>query len=138
NQMKKRTFKYVDYLWDDEVAQSFQDDQIKLFLYRSNLLGAALRITNYGGGNPSCRTMETDPLTGDEVEVMWIKGSGGDLGTLGRRGVAGLYVDKLHSLTNVYKGIEMEDEMVALFYHTLCDLASRAPSIDTPLHGLMS
>ncbi len=138
NQMKKRTFKYVDYLWDDEVAQSFQDDQIKLFLYRSNLLGADLRITNYGGGNTSCRTMETDPLTGDEVEVMWIKGSGGDLGTLGRKGIAGLYVDKLHSLKNVYKGIEMEDEMVALFYHTLYDLDSRAPSIDTPLHGLIS
>src|SRR5690606_37308050 len=136
--MKNRTFKYVDYLWDDEVAQSLQGDQVKLFLYRSNLLGADLRITNYGGGNTSCRTMEKDPLTGEEVEVMWIKGSGGDLGTLNRKGIAGLYVDKLHSLKNVYQGIEMEDEMVALFYHTLYDLDSRAPSIDTPLHGLIS
>lgn len=138
NQMKSRDFKYVDYLWDDEKAQSFQDDQVKLFLYRSNLLGADLRITNYGGGNTSCRTIEKDPLTNEDVEVMWIKGSGGDLGTLSRKGIAGLYVDKLHQLKNVYKGIEMEDEMVALFYHTLYDLDSRAPSIDTPLHGLIS
>src|SRR5690554_1500232 len=138
NQMKSRDFKYVDYLWDDEKAQSFQDDQVKLFLYRSNLLGADLRITNYGGGNTSCRTIEKDLLTNEDVEVMWIKGSGGDLGTLSRKGIAGLYVDKLHQLKNVYKGIEMEDEMVALFYHTLYDLDSRAPSIDTPLHGLIS
>lgn len=138
NQMKTRTFKYVDYLWDEEKVRSFQDDQIKLFLYRSNLLGADLRITNYGGGNTSCRTMENDPLNGEEVEVMWIKGSGGDLGTLDRNGIAGLYVNKLHSLKNVYEGIEMEDDMVALLYHTLYDLDSRAPSIDTPLHGLIS
>ena len=138
NQMKSGEFKYVDYLWDDEKARSFQDDQVQLFLYRSNLLGADLRITNYGGGNTSCRTIETDPLTGEQVEVMWIKGSGGDLGTLNRKGIAGLYVNKLHQLKNVYRGIEMEDEMVALLYHTLYDLDSRAPSIDTPLHGLIS
>lgn len=138
NQAKTRTFKYVDYLWDEDKAKSFQGDQVDLFLYRSNLLGADLRITNYGGGNTSCRTMEKDPLTGKEVEVMWIKGSGGDLGTLNRSGIAGLYVDKLHELKNVYKGIEMEDDMVALLYHTLYDLDSRAPSIDTPLHGLIS
>lgn len=138
NQMKSGDFKYVDYLWNDEKARSFQDDQVQLFLYRSNLLGADLRITNYGGGNTSCRTMETDPLTSEKVEVMWIKGSGGDLGTLNRKGIAGLYVHKLHQLKNVYRGIEMEDEMVALLYHTLYDLESRAPSIDTPLHGLIS
>ncbi len=138
NQAKTRTFKYVDYLWDKDKAQSYKGDQVELFLYRSNLLGADLRITNYGGGNTSCRTMENDPLTGKEVEVMWIKGSGGDLGTLNRTGIAGLYVDKLHELKNVYKGIEMEDDMVALLYHTLYDLDSRAPSIDTPLHGLIS
>ena len=138
NQAKTRTFKYVDYLWDEDKAKSFQGDQVDLFLYRSNLLGADLRITNYGGGNTSCRTMEKDPLTGKEVEVMWIKGSGGDLGTLNCSGIAGLYVDKLHELKNVYKGIEMEDDMVALLYHTLYDLDSRAPSIDTPLHGLIS
>ncbi len=137
NQAKTRTFTYVDYLWDDDKAQSYGDDQVKLFLYRSNLLGADLRITNYGGGNTSCRTMEKDPLTGEEVEVMWIKGSGGDLGTLDRKGIAGLYVDKLHDLKNVYTGMEMEDEMVALLYHCLYDLDSRAPSIDTPLHGLI-
>lgn len=137
-QMKNSKFQYVDYLWEDEKARSLGNDQVELFLYRSNLLGADLRITNYGGGNTSCRTIEKDPLTGEDVEVMWIKGSGGDLGTLNRKGIAGLYVDKLHSLKNVYKGIEMEDEMVALFYHTLYDLDSRAPSIDTPLHGLIS
>lgn len=138
NQANSMTFKHVDYLWDDEKARSMEGNEVELFLYRSNLLGADLRITNYGGGNTSCRTIEKDPLTGDEVEVMWIKGSGGDLGTLNRKGIAGLYVDKLHNLKSVYKGIEMEDEMVALLYHTLYDLDSRAPSIDTPLHGLIS
>ncbi|MBY5959642.1 bifunctional aldolase/short-chain dehydrogenase [Membranicola marinus] len=137
NQAETKKYKYVDYLWDKEKEESLGDDQVKLFLYRSNLLGADLRITNYGGGNTSCRTMEKDPLTGEEVEVMWIKGSGGDIGTLDRNGIAGLYVDKLHDLKNVYTGIDMEDEMVALLYHCLYDLDSRAPSIDTPLHGLI-
>ena len=131
------SFRYVDYLWDDAHAQKLQDDQIALLLYRSNILGADLRITNYGGGNTSCKTIEKDPLTGEETEVMWIKGSGGDIGSLKRNGLAGLYVDRLHALKNRYRGLENEDEMVGLFYHCLYDLDSRAPSIDTPLHAFL-
>lgn len=135
--MDTQTFRHVDYLWDEQKAAELAGDEVALFLYRSNILGADLRITNYGGGNTSCRTIEKDPLTGEEVEVMWIKGSGGDIGTLTRKGIAGLYVDRLRALKNVYRGLEHEDEMVALFYHCLYDLDSRAPSIDTPLHGLL-
>ena len=130
-------FKYVDYLWDDRKATELGDNQIELFLYRSNILGADLRITNYGGGNTSCKTIEKDPLTNEEVEVMWIKGSGGDIGTLTRDGIAGLYVNRLRELKNVYGGLEDEDRMVGLFNHCIYDLDSRAPSIDTPLHGLL-
>ncbi|GAK98018.1 predicted rhamnulose-1-phosphate aldolase [Nonlabens tegetincola] len=132
-----KTFKYVDYLWDDKKAASFGDNQVDLFLYRSNILGADLRITNYGGGNTSCRTIEKDPLTNEDVEVMWIKGSGGDIGTLNRSGIAGIYVDRLRDLKNVYGGLEDEDRMVGLFNHCIYDLNSKAPSIDTPLHGLL-
>jgi rhamnulose-1-phosphate aldolase/alcohol dehydrogenase len=133
----KPDFKYVSYLWDEAVAESLAGDEVGLLLYRSNLLGADLRLTNYGGGNTSCRTIETDPLTGEEVEVMWIKGSGGDIGTLKKSGLAALYVDRLRNLTNVYRGIEHEDEMVELFNHCIYDLNSKAPSIDTPLHGFL-
>jgi rhamnulose-1-phosphate aldolase/alcohol dehydrogenase len=133
----KPDFKYVSYLWDEAVAESLAGDEVALLLYRSNLLGADLRLTNYGGGNTSCRTIEKDPLTGDEVEVMWIKGSGGGIGTLTKSGLAALYVDRLRNLTNVYKGIEHEDEMVELFNHCIYDLNSKAPSIDTPLHGFL-
>ncbi len=130
-------FKYVSYLWDDAVAEKLAGDEVALLVYRSNLLGADLRLTNYGGGNTSCKVMAKDPLTGKEVEVMWVKGSGGDLGTMKRSGLAALYVDRLRSLTNVYRGIEHEDEMVELFNHCIYDLASKAPSIDTPLHGFL-
>ncbi len=131
------TFKYVDYLWDEAHAASLGDDQVALFLYRSNILGADLRITNYGGGNTSCKTMEKDPLTGKEVEVMWVKGSGGDIGTLTRKGIAGLYTERLRDLKKVYGGMADEDRMVGLFNHCIYDLDSKAPSIDTPLHGLL-
>lgn len=132
-----QSLKHVDYLWDDAKAKELAGDEVALLLYRSNILGADLRITNYGGGNTSCKTMEKDPLTGQEVEVMWVKGSGGDIGTLKRSGLAGLYVDKLRALENVYRGIEFEDEMVALFNHCIYDLDSKAPSIDTPLHSFL-
>lgn len=132
-----KTFKYVDYLWDETKAASFGDDQVALFLYRSNILGADLRITNYGGGNTSCKTIEKDPLTNEEVEVMWVKGSGGDIGTLTRKGIAGLYTERLRNLKNVYGGLADEDRMVGLFDHCIFDLNSKAPSIDTPLHGLL-
>ncbi|MEL6923486.1 MAG: bifunctional aldolase/short-chain dehydrogenase [Bacteroidota bacterium] len=135
--MATKSYKYVDYLWDDKHAKSLKNDQVALFLYRSNILGADLRITNYGGGNTSCKTMEKDPLTGETVEVMWVKGSGGDIGTLTRNGIAGLYTKRLRALKNVYRGIEHEDEIVPLYYHCLYDLDSRAPSIDTALHGLL-
>ena len=132
-----KTFKYVDYLWDESHAASLGDDQVALFLYRSNILGADLRITNYGGGNTSCKTIEKDPLTNEEVEVMWVKGSGGDIGTLTRKGIAGLYTERLRNLKNVYGGLADEDRMVGLFDHCIFDLESKAPSIDTPLHGLL-
>jgi len=130
-------FKHVSYLWDDTKAAELAGDEVALLIYRSNLLGADLRLTNYGGGNTSCKTIDKDPLTGNEVEVMWIKGSGGDIGTLKKSGLAALYVDRLRSLKNVYRGIEFEDEMVELFNHSIFDLNSKAPSIDTPLHGFL-
>jgi len=130
-------FKHVSYLWDESKAASMAGDEVALLVYRSNLLGADLRLTNYGGGNTSCKAMAKDPLTGKETEVMWVKGSGGDLGTMKRNGLAALYVERLRSLKNVYRGIEFEDEMVELFNHCIYDLASKAPSIDTPLHGFL-
>jgi rhamnulose-1-phosphate aldolase/alcohol dehydrogenase len=130
-------FKHVSYLWDHEKAAALEGDEVGLLIYRSNLLGADLRLTNYGGGNTSCKAMAKDPLTGAETEVMWVKGSGGDIGTLKKSGLAALYVDRLRSLKNVYRGLEFEDEMVELFNHCIYDLASKAPSIDTPLHGFL-
>jgi rhamnulose-1-phosphate aldolase/alcohol dehydrogenase len=137
NTVDTTTFKYVSYLWDEEVARSYGDDEVALLIYRSNLLGADLRLTNYAGGNTSCKVYQKDPLTGKEVEVMWVKGSGGDLGTLKKSGLAALYVDKLNSLKSIYRGLAHEDEMVALFNHCIYDLDSKAPSIDTPLHGFL-
>ncbi|MDB5153956.1 MAG: fabG 6 [Mucilaginibacter sp.] len=130
-------FKHVSYLWDDAKAAELAGDEVALLIYRSNLLGADLRLTNYGGGNTSCKVTDKDPLTGRDVEVMWIKGSGGDIGTLKKSGLAALYVDRLRSLKNVYRGIAHEDEMVELFNHSIFDLNSKAPSIDTPLHGFL-
>lgn len=130
-------FKHVSYLWDQEYAKTIAHDEVALLVYRSNLLGADLRLTNYGGGNTSCKAMAKDPTTGEEVEVMWVKGSGGDLGTMKRNGLAALYVERLRGLQKVYRGKEQEDEMVALFNHCIYDLDSRAPSIDTPLHGFL-
>jgi rhamnulose-1-phosphate aldolase/alcohol dehydrogenase len=130
-------YKHVSYLWDDAKAAEMAGDEVALFIYRSNLLGADLRLTNYGGGNTSVKIIDKDPLTGNNVEVMWIKGSGGDIGTLTKSGCAALYMDRLLALENVYQGIEKEDIMVELFNHCIFDLASKAPSIDTPLHGFL-
>jgi rhamnulose-1-phosphate aldolase/alcohol dehydrogenase len=132
-----KSFKHVSYLWDDAVAATMEGDEVALLVYRSNLLGADLRLTNYGGGNTSCKAMAPDPVTGRPTEVMWVKGSGGDLGTMKRNGLAALHVDRLRSLEGVYRGREHEDAMVALFNHCLFDLDSRAPSIDTPLHAFL-
>ena len=131
-----KTYQHVSYLWDEAKAAQLTNE-VDLFIYRSNLLGADLRLTNYGGGNTSVKIMDKDPLTGKEVEVMWIKGSGGDIGTLTKSGCAALYMDRLLALENVYEGIETEDKMVELFNHCIFDLASKAPSIDTPLHGFL-
>lgn len=130
-------FKYVSYLWDEAQAKACNNDQVQLLLYRSNLLGADLRLTNYGGGNTSCKVLQPDPLTTRDEKIMYIKGSGGDLGTLKRDGLAGLYLDKLQALKHIYRGLEFEDEMVALYNHCIFDLDSRAPSIDTPLHAFL-
>jgi rhamnulose-1-phosphate aldolase/alcohol dehydrogenase len=133
----KDSFKHASYLWDAAKADAMAGDEVALFIYRSNLLGADLRLTNYGGGNTSVKITDKDPLTGKETQVMWIKGSGGDIGTLKKSGCAALYMDRLLNLENVYRGIEQEDEMVELFNHCIFDLASKAPSIDTPLHGFL-
>ncbi|SMY06299.1 bifunctional rhamnulose-1-phosphate aldolase/short-chain dehydrogenase [Flavimaricola marinus] len=119
--------------WDDARAASMSESE-KL-LYRSNLLGSDKRITNYGGGNTSAKVMETDPLTGDTVEVLWVKGSGGDVGSIKMDGFATLYMDKLNALRGVYRGPEFEDEMVGFLPHCTFNLNPRAASIDTPLHA---
>ncbi|UTA68018.1 bifunctional aldolase/short-chain dehydrogenase [Emticicia sp. 21SJ11W-3] len=131
------TFNHVSYLWDHNKAAELANNEVDLFIYRSNLLGADLRLTNYAGGNTSCKITEADPLSGEPVEVMWVKGSGGDIGTLTRKGCANLYVDRLHTLKIRYRGLAFEDEMVGLFDHCLFDPKCAAPSIDTPLHGLL-
>lgn len=119
--------------WD--TAKSSGMTEAEKLLYRSNLLGSDKRITNYGGGNTSAKVMETDPLTGETVEVLWVKGSGGDVGSIKMDGFATLYMDKLRALKGIYKGVQMEDEMVGLLPHCTFNLNPRAASIDTPLHA---
>ncbi|GKY89861.1 bifunctional rhamnulose-1-phosphate aldolase/short-chain dehydrogenase [Sinisalibacter aestuarii] len=123
----------LENLWDDSRAASMSEPE-KL-LYRSNLLGSDKRITNYGGGNTSAKVMEKDPLTGETVEVLWVKGSGGDVGSIKVDGFATLYMDKLNALKGVYRGVEFEDEMVGYLPHCTFNLNPRAASIDTPLHA---
>ena len=122
-------------LWDDAVAAKLDDPG--LLLYRSNLLGSDLRITNFGGGNTSAKLMGVDPLTGAPIKVLWVKGSGGDIGSMKLDGFSTLYLDKLLSLKSIYRGLAHEDEMVALFNHCTFNLNPRATSIDTPLHGFV-
>ncbi len=123
----------VPSLWDDAKAANL--DEPGLLLYRSNLLGADLRITNFGGGNTSAKAAMTDPLTKAPVTVLWVKGSGGDIGSMKRDGFATLYMDKLESLKGLYKSLDQEDAMVHALNHCIFDLNPRAPSIDTCLHG---
>jgi rhamnulose-1-phosphate aldolase/alcohol dehydrogenase len=127
--------KLLENHWDDAKAAIL--DEPGLLLYRSNLLGADKRITNYGGGNTSAKVIETDPLTSEKVEVLWVKGSGGDVGTIKLDGFATLYMDKLRSLKNIYKAVEDEDRMVGFLPHATFNLNTRAASIDTPLHGFL-
>lgn len=123
----------LENLWDTEFAKGKSEPE--LLLYRSNLLGSDKRITNYGGGNTSAKVLEKDPLTGDDVEILWVKGSGGDVGSIKMDGFATLYMDKLNALKGLYRGVEFEDEMVGYFQHCNFNLNTRAPSIDTPLHA---
>jgi rhamnulose-1-phosphate aldolase/alcohol dehydrogenase len=122
-------------LWDNAKAKGMTEAE-KL-LYRSNLLGSDKRITNYGGGNTSAKVIEKDPLTGQPVEVMWVKGSGGDVGSMKMDGFATLYMDRLLALKGLYRGPAHEDEMVGLLPHCTFNLNTRAASIDTPLHAFV-
>ncbi|MDP1700145.1 MAG: bifunctional rhamnulose-1-phosphate aldolase/short-chain dehydrogenase [Aestuariivirga sp.] len=120
-------------LWDNSHAKNL--DEPGLLLYRSNLLGSDLRITNFGGGNTSAKVEMTDPLTRKPVQVLWVKGSGGDIASMKLDGFATLYMDKLLALKNLYKDLSQEDEMVHNLNHCTFNLNSRAASIDTCLHG---
>ncbi|MCE7796342.1 bifunctional rhamnulose-1-phosphate aldolase/short-chain dehydrogenase [Sphingobium sufflavum] len=121
--------------WDD--VQAAQKSPEELLLYRSNLLGSDLTVTNFGGGNTSAKIVETDPLTGDSVEVLWVKGSGGDIGSMKLDGFATLYQDKLLGLERHYAGPDDDDKMVGYLPHCTFNLNGRAASIDTPLHSLL-
>ena len=136
------SFRHVNYSWDDAKAASL--DPVARLVYRSNILGADQRITNTGGGNTSSKILEKDPLTGKEVEVLWVKGSGGDLRTSLRENFSSLYQNKLMELQPLYAGLpgrgpktEAEDKMVAMYTHTTFNLNPRASSIDTPLHSFI-
>src|ERR1700748_3940282 len=122
--------KFLEDRWDDAVAATL--DEPELLRYRSNLLGSDLRITNFGGGKTSSKSDEVDPLDGQTKKVLWVKGSGGDLGSIKPAGFATLYLDKVLALAGVYQGVEREDEIVAMY--PLCTFGNNpvAASIDTP------
>ncbi|MGB3644518.1 MAG: bifunctional rhamnulose-1-phosphate aldolase/short-chain dehydrogenase [Mesorhizobium sp.] len=122
-------------LWDDARAGGMSEAE--RLVYRSNILGSDKRVTNYGGGNTSSKIRQKDPLTGEEVEVLWVKGSGGDIATIKLDGFATLYMDKLDGLKKLYRGLEHEDEMVGYLPHCTFNLNPRAASIDTPLHAFV-
>lgn len=137
-----KTYRHVSYLWDPAKAGSL--DPVARLIYRSNLLGSDQRITNTGGGNTSAKIIGKDPLTGEPVDVLWVKGSGGDLRTSTRENFASLYQDKLLGLRGLYakradKGLKSsaEDDMVGMYTHTTFNLNPRASSIDTPLHAFL-
>src|SRR6185369_13165987 len=119
--------------WDDAAAAG--KGPAELLLYRSNLLGSDLTVTNFGGGNTSAKLMEKDPLTGEGVEVLWVKGSGGDIGSMKLDGFSTLYLDKFRATERLYRGVQFEDEMVGYLPHCTFNLNPRAASIDTPLHA---
>jgi len=134
-QQTQATLHYLEDLWDDAVASTL--DEAELLRYRSNLLGSDLRITNFAGGNTSSKIAEVDPLDGEKRKVLWVKGSGGDLGSMKRAGLATLYLEKLHALEQLYRGVDFEDEMADMY--PLCTFKNNpvAASIDTPLHGFL-
>lgn len=129
-----RVFKHVSHLWDESKVPA---DPVGQLLVRSNWLGADLRLTNFAGGNTSVKCTEPHPLTGEPTEVMWIKGSGGDLGTLKKNGLACIEMQKFFALKRLYKGLQHEDEMVGYLPHCTFNLVSTAASIDTPLHAFI-
>ncbi|HQY06741.1 MAG TPA: bifunctional rhamnulose-1-phosphate aldolase/short-chain dehydrogenase, partial [Lacunisphaera sp.] len=136
------SYKYVNFAWDDAKAASL--DPVARLIYRSNLLGSDQRITNTGGGNTSAKITETDPLTGQATEVLWVKGSGGDLRTSTRENFSSLYQQKLLAMQSLYgaradKGLKApaEDDMVAMQAHATFNLNPRPSSIDTPLHSFL-
>ncbi len=133
--MKKKNLIFLEDKWDDKYAATL--DEPELLRYRSNLIGSDLRITNYGGGNTSSKIITVDPLTGEKVEVLWIKGSGGDLRSIKRDGFASLYLDKFLSLDKKYRGEKFEDEMVSFYPLCIFNLNPVTSSIETPLHGLI-
>ncbi len=133
--MANQSSRNVPNLWDDAKAASLSDPE--LLQYRSNLLGSDMRVTNYGGGNTSAKIVCPDPLTGEDAEILWVKGSGGDIGSMGLDGFATLYMDKLRDLKKLYRGLEHEDEMVGYLPHCTYNLNTRAASIDTPLHAYL-
>jgi len=131
--LKSLQTQLLDSRWDDAAVQGMSESE--LLLYRSNILGSDKRVTNYGGGNTSAKVMETDPLSGEKVEVLWVKGSGGDIGSIKMDGFATLYMEKLEALKSLYRGVDFEDEMVGYLPHCTFRLNPRAASIDTPLHA---
>ncbi|KAA9131037.1 bifunctional rhamnulose-1-phosphate aldolase/short-chain dehydrogenase [Marinihelvus fidelis] len=128
-------FEIPENRWSNEDAQGRSESE--LLLYRSNLLGSDLTVTNFGGGNTSAKIQERDPLSGEAVEVLWVKGSGGDIGSMDIGGFSTLYQDKLLALESLYRGVEHEDEMVGYLPHCTFNLNPRAASIDTPLHAYL-
>ncbi|TPI42856.1 bifunctional rhamnulose-1-phosphate aldolase/short-chain dehydrogenase [Mesorhizobium sp. B3-1-9] len=131
--LDKRSGSRLANLWDDAKAEGMSGPE--LLVYRSNTLGSDKRVTNYGGGNTSSKVRQKDPLTGEEVEVLWVKGSGGDSASIKLDGFATLYMDKLRAIKGLYRGVEHEDEMVGYLPHCTFNLNPRAASIDTPLHA---
>lgn len=128
--------KRLENKWDDAKAASMTEPE--RLVYRSNILGSDKRVTNYGGGNTSSKIWQKDPLTGQDVEVLWVKGSGGDNASIKLDGFATLYMDKLRALKGLYRGVEFEDEMVGYLPHATFNLNPRASSIDTPLHAYVN
>ncbi|TSE14015.1 bifunctional rhamnulose-1-phosphate aldolase/short-chain dehydrogenase [Mesorhizobium intechi] len=131
--LDKRSGSRLANLWDDAKAKGMSGPE--LLVYRSNTLGSDKRVTNYGGGNTSSKIWQKDPLSGENVEVLWVKGSGGDSASIKLDGFATLYMDKLRALKGLYRGVEHEDEMVGYLPHCTFNLNPRAASIDTPLHA---
>src|SRR5689334_18166629 len=128
---------YLKDLWNEEQARKLDDDELALLRYRSNLLGADLRITNFGGGNTSSKIELPDPFTGQPVRILAVKGSGGDIGSITESGFALLYLDRLEQLKTLYRGEKYEDEMVRYYPLSAFGENRIAASIDTPLHAFL-